>query len=71
MSKTCWDTKFLVSYSPDIAFAVSMVSQVMHSPYVERLDEVYRILKYLKETPRMGLFFKKNEIETLNCTHAD
>lgn len=46
-----------------------MVSQVMHSPYVERLDEVYKILRYLKGTPRMGLYFKKNEIKTLKCIH--
>ena len=46
---------------PDIAFVVSCVSQFMHSPSKSHLDVVYRILKYLKGTPRRGLLFRKNE----------
>ena len=45
----------------DIAFAVSCVSQFMHSPSKSHLDVVYRILKYLKGTLGRGLMFKKNE----------
>ena len=32
----------------DIAFAVSAISQYMHSPYVEYLEAVHKILRYLK-----------------------
>lgn len=39
---------YLAHTRPDIAFAVSMVSQFMHAPYEEHLDAVIRILKYLK-----------------------
>ena len=46
---------------PDIAFAVSLVSQFMHAPCQGHLDVVYRILRYLKLTPRKRLFFKKND----------
>ena len=46
---------------PDIAFVVSCVSQFMHSPSKSQVDVVYRILKYLKGTPRRGLLFRKNE----------
>ena len=45
----------------DIAFAVSCVSQFMHSPSKSHLDAVYWILKYLKGTLGRGLLFQKNE----------
>ncbi|PON72059.1 hypothetical protein PanWU01x14_069010 [Parasponia andersonii] len=45
---------------PDIAFAVSMVSQFMHSPRPDHFNAVYRILRYFKETPGRGLLFKNH-----------
>lgn len=57
---------------PDIAFAVSMVSQYMHSPKEAHLEVVYKILRYLKGSLGKGLFFKKrvnNGIKVL--TDAD
>ncbi|XP_073130872.1 secreted RxLR effector protein 161-like [Henckelia pumila] len=57
---------------PDIAFAVSLVSQYMHSPCQGHLDAVYRILRYLKQTPGKGLFFKKtNDHGVKTFTDAD
>ena len=35
----------------DIAFAVSVVSQYMHSPKESHLEAVYEILRYLKGSP--------------------
>ena len=53
---------FYLSHTrPDIGFAVSAVSQFMHSPTEEHMEAVYRILRYLKMTPRKGLFFRKTE----------
>ena len=44
----------------DIAFAVSLVSQYMHSPcHQGHLNAAYRILRYLKQTLGKGLFFAK------------
>ena len=45
----------------DIAFIISVVSQFIHAPYEEHLEAIYKILRYLKSTPRKGLFFRKNE----------
>nr|CAN78733.1 hypothetical protein VITISV_020436 [Vitis vinifera] len=52
---------YLSHTRPDIGFAVSVVSQFMHSPTKEHMEAVYRILRYLKMTPGKGLFFRKTE----------
>ena len=57
---------------PDIAFVVNMVSQYMHSPKEIHLEAVYKILKYLKGSPRRGLFFKKSDSKKVEIyTDAD
>ncbi|KAK6271243.1 hypothetical protein POUND7_008341 [Theobroma cacao] len=62
-----------LSYTwPDIAFEISLVSQFMHSPHEEHLEAVYRILRYLKSSPRKGIFFKKNEQQSIEAyTNVD
>jgi hypothetical protein len=50
---------YLSHVRPNIAFSVSVASQFMHSHFEEHLEEVYRILRYLRENPRKGLLFKK------------
>lgn len=42
---------------PNIAYAISLVSQFMHSPSEEHMDAIYRILRYLKCAPGKGLLF--------------
>ncbi|XP_062093844.1 secreted RxLR effector protein 161-like [Humulus lupulus] len=39
---------------------VSLVSQNMDNPLKEHLEAVYKVLRYLKKTPRKGLLFRKN-----------
>ena len=51
---------YLSHTRPDIAFAVSLVSQFMHAPGPEHFETVYRILRYLKGSPGKGLLFRKN-----------
>ncbi|XP_068666400.1 uncharacterized mitochondrial protein AtMg00810-like [Aristolochia californica] len=53
---------YLSHTRPDVAYAVSVVSQFMHAPSEEHMEVVYRILRYLKNTPRKGLLFSKNGI---------
>lgn len=63
---------YLSHTRPDIAFAVSRVSQYMHSPTEEHLEAVFRVLRYLKGTPGRGLYFKKNEGRNIEAyTDAD
>jgi hypothetical protein len=51
---------YLAHTRPDIAYAVSVVSQFMHSPKEEHLEAVMRILRYLKGTPGKGIVFRRN-----------
>ena len=52
---------YLSHTRPDIAFVLSVVSQHMHSPKESCLEVAYKILRYLKGSPRRGLFFKKGD----------
>ncbi|XP_057505574.1 uncharacterized mitochondrial protein AtMg00810-like [Actinidia eriantha] len=49
---------YLTNTRPDLTYAVSVVSQFMHSPRTSHLDVVYHILWYLKTCPGLGLFYK-------------
>ena len=63
---------YLSHTRPDIAFAVSMISQFMHCPFEEHLEAANRILRYLKSCPGKGLLFRKGgkkEVEAF--TDAD
>jgi hypothetical protein len=51
---------YLCHKRPDISYAVSVVSRYMHDPRIGHMEVVYRILIYLKGTPRRGLWFRKN-----------
>jgi hypothetical protein len=51
---------YLCHTRPDISYAVSVVSRYMHDPRSGHLDVVYRILRYLKNSPGKGLMFKSH-----------
>ncbi|KAJ0534888.1 putative RNA-directed DNA polymerase [Helianthus annuus] len=44
---------------PDISYAVQFLSQYMHSPCQSHLDIALRLLRYLKQSPGMGIVFRK------------
>ena len=63
---------YLSHTRPDIAYAVSVVSQFMHAPSEEHMEAVYRILRYLKSVPGKGLLFSKNGISNIEgYTYSD
>lgn len=51
---------YLSHTRPDIAFAVSVVSQFMQNPKEVHLQAVNRILHFLKGNPGKGILFKRN-----------
>ena len=56
---------YLSHTRPDIAYAVSVVSQFMHTPSEEHMNAVYRILRYLKCALGKGLLFSKNDASNI------
>ncbi|CAL9017404.1 unnamed protein product [Prunus brigantina] len=63
---------YLSHTRPDIAYAVSVVSQFMHSPSEDHKGAVIRILRYLKVTPGKGLMFcKYGHTDVEGYTDAD
>ncbi|KAI5311810.1 hypothetical protein L3X38_040983 [Prunus dulcis] len=51
---------YLSHIRPDIAYAVSVVSQFMHSSSEDHMNAVIRILRYLKSAPEKGLMLSKH-----------
>ena len=51
---------YLTITRPDIAYAVSLVSQFMHAPIILHLSIVKRILRYLKGSIGRGIVMAKN-----------
>uniref|UniRef100_A0A2N9I442 Integrase catalytic domain-containing protein n=1 Tax=Fagus sylvatica TaxID=28930 RepID=A0A2N9I442_FAGSY len=51
---------YLTITRPDISYAVSIVSQFMTNPRVPQMNAVIRILKYLKNAPGRGLFYRSS-----------
>jgi hypothetical protein len=63
---------YLSHTRPDLAYAVSVVSQFMHSPNEVHMNAVHRILRYLKFAPGKGLMFSKHgHLEVEGYTDAD
>ncbi|KAM2530612.1 hypothetical protein PS1_028457 [Malus domestica] len=63
---------YLSLMRPDIAYAVSVVSQFMHSPSEDHIAVVMQILSYLKGAPGKGLIFRKHgHMEVKGYTDAD
>ena len=51
---------YLSHTRPDIAYAISLVSQFMHNLSKDHMNVVIRILRYLKSSPGRELMFRKH-----------
>ncbi|KAM1770681.1 hypothetical protein ACFX11_045589 [Malus domestica] len=52
---------YLTITRPDISYSVSIASQFMHSPTIEHMNLVKRILRYLKGSVGRGILMAKND----------
>ena len=63
---------YLSHTHPDMAYAVSVMSQFMHCLSEDHMDAVIWILHYLKSSPGKGLMFSKNNhLDIEGYTDAD
>ncbi|KAM2954379.1 hypothetical protein FF1_032665 [Malus domestica] len=63
---------YLTITRPDITYAVSLASQFMHSPTVDHLNLVKRILRYLKGSIGQGITMHNNQSTVISgYTDAD
>ncbi|GKV35871.1 hypothetical protein SLEP1_g44077 [Rubroshorea leprosula] len=51
---------YLAHTRPDLAYALSVVSQYMHDPGEQHMNVIMRILRYLKSALGKGILFTKN-----------
>ena len=58
---------YLAKTRPDLAYALSIVSQFMHNPREQHMNAVMHILRYLKSAPRKEILFTKN----VDCQSVD
>lgn len=56
---------YLTHTRPDISYAVSNLSQFLESPTTEHNRAAMRIVRYIKGSPRQGLFFPSTSDTTL------
>ncbi|KAL0462187.1 UNVERIFIED_CONTAM: putative mitochondrial protein [Sesamum latifolium] len=52
---------YLTLTSPDISFAIGVMSRYMQNPKKSHLEAVRRILRYVKSILDYGIMFKKDE----------
>ena len=52
---------YLSHTRPDIAYAISLVSQFMHNPSEVHMEATLWVLRYLKSSPGRGILLSKND----------
>ncbi|KAK6150593.1 hypothetical protein DH2020_015525 [Rehmannia glutinosa] len=63
---------YLTVTRPDISFAISVVSQFLNSPRESHWNAVVRILRYIKNAPGKGIFYRDTcKINVVGYSDAD
>lgn len=48
---------YLINTRPDVSYSVNLFSQSMSTPRVPQYSDMAKVLKYIKGTPKQGIFF--------------
>nr|GEX05948.1 ribonuclease H-like domain-containing protein [Tanacetum cinerariifolium] len=56
---------YLIMTRPDISYVVHCLSQVMHKPMQSYLRLAFRVLRYLKKEPGLGITFRESDNSNL------
>jgi histone deacetylase 1/2 len=59
--------QYLTLTRPDLAFSVNKVCQYLHAPTTEHWTAVKRILRYVKDTLKLGITFTKSSSTLLSA----
>jgi histone deacetylase 1/2 len=59
--------QYLTLTHPDLAFSVNKVCQYLHAPTTEHWIAAKRILKYVKDTLKLGITFRKSSSTFLSA----
>jgi histone deacetylase 1/2 len=59
--------QYLTLTRPDLAFSVNKVCQFLHAPTTEHWTAVKRILRYVKDTLKLGITFTKSSSTLLSA----
>ena len=59
-----------IATRPDLSFAISKLSQFCTDPTVRHFNTLRRVLKYLRNTPNLGLFFNRDGCQPKYFTDA-
>lgn len=58
---------YLTMTRPDIAFAVQLLSQFMHSPKTSHIKASIRVVRYVKQSPGLGILMSSNATDQLTA----
>lgn len=61
---------YLIITRVEICYVVHLLNQLMHSPRQHHIEVAYRVLRYIKGTPRQGILLSSHGSLTLQ-TYCD
>ncbi|XP_042954604.1 uncharacterized mitochondrial protein AtMg00810-like [Carya illinoinensis] len=60
---------YLTNTLSDLSYNINLLSQFMENPRVPHYDAIIKVLKYVKNTPRQGIFFPASS--TMELVYSD
>uniref|UniRef100_A0A0V0HTU8 Putative ovule protein n=1 Tax=Solanum chacoense TaxID=4108 RepID=A0A0V0HTU8_SOLCH len=58
---------YLTITRPDISFVIQNLSQFMHSPKQSHMEAATSVVKYIKQSPRMGILMSSTASSKLHA----